>query len=304
MTSELKPCPFCGSDKISISAEAGSDGVGRFYKAECRCGAASKQHFAYEADPETYIDVRKDWNTRATPSGSIGLGGLCETTELLNDLRFRLENMPPDDGTDEALINRIIKRVDQLSATPSADPLAGLVRYEPTIAHERQEHFGMVEHRYGEYVLHSEVAKIVADKNEAIIHSASVIEECNAENESLHVENVRLKNEIAQIKAQRPVAWRYRYKNSANSIWHVRGSVDPYMSDTDYEIEPLYAAPVSDSLKADAARYQYLRSRDLETVREGGIFAGVTPENYVINGIDLDIAIDVFLNVEASNDKG
>ncbi|MBX8824717.1 hypothetical protein [Ochrobactrum sp. SFR4] len=68
---------------------------------------------------------------------------------------------------------------------------------------------------------------------------------------------------------------------------------------------PLYASPApAADLKADAARYQYLRSRDVETIRKGGVFAGVTPENYVINGVDLDYAIDAALNVEASNDKG
>jgi hypothetical protein len=42
----------------------------------------------------------------------------------------------------------------------------------------------------------------------------------------------------------------------------------------------------------DAARYQWLRNRDLETVAEGGIFIGVTPENVVINGEDADAYID------------
>jgi hypothetical protein len=42
----------------------------------------------------------------------------------------------------------------------------------------------------------------------------------------------------------------------------------------------------------DAARYQWLRNRDLETVAEGGVFIGVTPENVVINGDDADAYID------------
>ena len=39
-------------------------------------------------------------------------------------------------------------------------------------------------------------------------------------------------------------------------------------------------------------RYAYLRSRDLETIKTGGVFAGMTPDNLVMNGADLDAAID------------
>lgn len=49
------------------------------------------------------------------------------------------------------------------------------------------------------------------------------------------------------------------------------------------------------SLHQDAARYDWLRSRDLETITKGGVFAGRTPENVVLNGADLDAAIDAQL---------
>ena len=39
-------------------------------------------------------------------------------------------------------------------------------------------------------------------------------------------------------------------------------------------------------------RYAYLRSRNLETINLGGVFAGQTPDNLVLNGTDLDEAID------------
>lgn len=42
----------------------------------------------------------------------------------------------------------------------------------------------------------------------------------------------------------------------------------------------------------DAARYRYLRERDLDTIKKGGVFAGQTPENFILNGDDLDAAID------------
>ncbi|EME0886779.1 ead/Ea22-like family protein [Pseudomonas aeruginosa] len=45
----------------------------------------------------------------------------------------------------------------------------------------------------------------------------------------------------------------------------------------------------------DAARYRWLRERDLETIRQGGVFAGMTPENIVLNQEDLDGIIDAAL---------
>lgn len=42
----------------------------------------------------------------------------------------------------------------------------------------------------------------------------------------------------------------------------------------------------------DAERYRWLRSRDLETISQGGVFAGMTPENIILNEEDLDQAVD------------
>lgn len=50
--------------------------------------------------------------------------------------------------------------------------------------------------------------------------------------------------------------------------------------------------------KEDAIRYRYLRDRDLESISNGGVFAGMTPDNFVINGDDLDIAIDKAIEIE------
>lgn len=47
-----------------------------------------------------------------------------------------------------------------------------------------------------------------------------------------------------------------------------------------------------DAERTDAARYQWLRERDLETISHGGVFAGKTPDNLILNGDDLDRAID------------
>jgi hypothetical protein len=43
----------------------------------------------------------------------------------------------------------------------------------------------------------------------------------------------------------------------------------------------------------DAQRYRWLRNRDLNAIDKGGLFVGMTPENIVLNGEDLDKAIDV-----------
>jgi len=42
----------------------------------------------------------------------------------------------------------------------------------------------------------------------------------------------------------------------------------------------------------DAARYRWLRERDLDTISKGGAFAGLMPEKLVLNGADLDKAVD------------
>ncbi len=52
------------------------------------------------------------------------------------------------------------------------------------------------------------------------------------------------------------------------------------------------AKPAADVL-ADAERYRWLRARDLDTIHKGGVFAGMTPDNVVLNGEDLDNAVDV-----------
>lgn len=44
--------------------------------------------------------------------------------------------------------------------------------------------------------------------------------------------------------------------------------------------------------KRDAERYRWLRERDVDTIHKGGVFAGVTPDNLVINLEDLDAHVD------------
>lgn len=80
---------------------------------------------------------------------------------------------------------------------------------------------------------------------------------------------------------------------------------------------PLFAAPQAhaDALDAtmfeqrmsdwqhadalDAERYRWLRSRDLETISQGGVFAGMTPQNVILNEEDLDEAVDAAIAAQA-----
>lgn len=57
--------------------------------------------------------------------------------------------------------------------------------------------------------------------------------------------------------------------------------------------------------KRDAERYRWLRARDVDTIHKGGVFAGVTPDNLVINEEDLDAHIDrAMLNAVQETKQG
>lgn len=60
-------------------------------------------------------------------------------------------------------------------------------------------------------------------------------------------------------------------------------------------LESQNGANGADSVQADArdaARYRWMRRRDLDTIDLGGLFVGLVPDNVVINDVDLDCAID------------
>lgn len=52
------------------------------------------------------------------------------------------------------------------------------------------------------------------------------------------------------------------------------------------------AAKLSLAERKNLDRYLWLRRRDLNSIQAGGVFAGMTPRNVVLNGKDLDKAID------------
>lgn len=57
------------------------------------------------------------------------------------------------------------------------------------------------------------------------------------------------------------------------------------------------------ALAKDAARYKWLRGRDLDAVNQSGVFAGETPLNMVLNCADLDQTVEAAFN-RAARDKG
>jgi len=130
-----------------------------------------------------------------------------------------------------------------------------------------------------------------------------------------------LKAELDALKAAQrqgePVAWQTRRKtNRVGSNWtawtqcsemeralhsHEAGKFNRF--GIMREIRPVYAeqpAPVADALRKNAERYQWLRERDLETILCGGVFAGQTPNNVVLNGEDLDTAIDAAMSKQVA----
>lgn len=57
-------------------------------------------------------------------------------------------------------------------------------------------------------------------------------------------------------------------------------------------------------LRRDAERYRKLRDADINAIHKGGVFAGLTPDNVVINGEDLDIAVDLLIDDAARPASG
>ncbi|QKL02641.1 hypothetical protein GEV39_15115 [Pseudomonas sp. NY5710] len=55
---------------------------------------------------------------------------------------------------------------------------------------------------------------------------------------------------------------------------------------------------MADGLRLDAERYRWIRHRNLDTISQGGVFAGITPQNLVINEETLDEAVDAAMAKE------
>lgn len=63
---DLKPCPFCGSSKVGLASEHDGDTGGVFLSIKCSgCRASSGAGFSTDPCPQTYQEVRDEWNRRA-----------------------------------------------------------------------------------------------------------------------------------------------------------------------------------------------------------------------------------------------
>lgn len=92
----------------------------------------------------------------------------------------------------------------------------------------------------------------------------------------------------------------YQARELINAIADVLEESDSLPEDTeDWVVDIINQcvteAEAQNTAPRDAARYRYLRERDLDSIHQGGVFAGMTPENVVLNGEDLDQAVDAGL---------
>jgi len=166
--------------------------------------------------------------------------------------------------------------------------------------------FGIRPSTNGEYVLHSEAAKIIEAKD-------AKKSKLNAYNRSYHAQIIELRElikaaeaELAQIKAQVPVMFAGMDEDgNAECI---------SLEKTGLCDQPLYAAPVSDGLKAKCDRYKKALEFYADKANwDSGDFQHSVDEHLGHNVLTLNIPHAVndqgkiaraALNVEASNDKG
>lgn len=194
----------------------------------------------------------------------------------------------------------------------AAPDVPELVRYERTVADERQEHFGMVEHRYGEYVLHSQAAKIIAE-----LDNRACIAEYRFENAINFVQPLLMRRaedaeaKLSQYEAQEPVMWVDDTGLAAfgiNGVSTVHTQFESHRSDRFKH--PLYAAPISDSLKAENEKLREALKPFAEYMRDYGDkdnHGAPAPDAQGVGWIYLNHghfrAARAALNVEASHDK-
>lgn len=141
---------------------------------------------------------------------------------------------------------------------------------------------------------------IAAANPQAILGLIADLEE--ARNGMEYQPIMRLKNELDRLKAENDALRKF-----SAEAYQVLGALDAPENVLDNASDAANGVPLRhetllpffaedyEALCKDAARYRWLRERDLETIRQGGVFAGMTPENIVLNQEDLDAAIDAAL---------
>lgn len=102
-----------------------------------------------------------------------------------------------------------------------------------------------------------------------------------------HSRNKPFDEAFNELKAERdrlrklPTAWSEVYQQSE--------------ANDDLLDQVLQLSAENKTLAQNAARYLVLRQADVDTIQNGGLFAGLTPENLVINGDDLDRRVDAVI---------
>jgi hypothetical protein len=112
------------------------------------------------------------------------------------------------------------------------------------------------------------------------------------------------KLEVANALAPTPSAQEEAVPLTARLIAAIEGECDG-LAITDEQASNIlaylqYGAPMDD-VRRDAERYRKLRAANIDAIHEGGIFVGLTPNNVVINGEDLDIAVDLLIDDAAAS---
>ena len=154
-----------------------------------------------------------------------------ELIDLLNDVRFRLENIGSSKETDDNLVDRIISAVGNMRAVPDVPEL---VRYAHEYDREDGSSFWSVDDSDrapdGEFVLHSQAVAVIAAKDAEIkiwslnskgwaenynsaLERAEAAEAKNTELEAawLNAEGKisDLEHKLAQYEAQEPIGYIY-----------------------------------------------------------------------------------------------
>ena len=112
MSEEIKPCPFCGSDKIDIISSSGAWFASCANK-ECGMMGFVESKFVY------YEDILKKWNTRDSKETQLLKQALKESVEV--NRFYGAETSWLNRGYGKAPIDQV--RMDN-SKMPLSDPLA------------------------------------------------------------------------------------------------------------------------------------------------------------------------------------
>ncbi|HHJ1658351.1 hypothetical protein CJT77_27885 [Pseudomonas aeruginosa] len=122
-------------------------------------------------------------------------------------------------------------------------------------------------------------ASFIASANpKTVLALLDEIDRLKAENEELRKFSAEAYQVLGDLDAPENVL--DNASDAANGVPLRHETLLPFFAE-DYE-----------ALRKDAARYRWLRERDLETISRGGVFAGMTPKNIVLNLEDLDAEID------------